>query len=173
MAENDNGGALPEGQGEAVNDSDTPERVLTPEQAEAFHTLGDPGKKALADERRARKVAEKEREALAARIREFEEKGLSEQEKLARTAEEAQARATQAEERLMRLEVAQEKGLTANQAKYLSGATRQELEARAEEILADFPTAPGFVPLFDQGARGSGAGQSDMNSMIRRAAGVA
>lgn len=149
-----------------------PEGVLTPEEIAALNS--DPGKKALADERRARKVAERTANELAAKVKEFEEKGLSEAEKLARQAQEAEARATQAEAQLTRYQIAQEKGLTAAQAKYLTGSNRKELEARADEILADFPVQKnnGFVPLFDQGVRGNGGGAStDMNAIIRRQAG--
>ena len=53
-----------------------------------------------------------------------------------RVAEIEQA-ARQAEERALRAEVANAKGLTANQAKRLQGSTRDELEADADELLAD------------------------------------
>lgn len=154
------------------DDGAKPDRVLTPDEIAALNS--DPGKKALADERRARKVAERTANELAAKVKEFEEKGLSEQEKLARTAQDAESRATRAEAQLTRYQVAQEKGLTAAQAKYLQGSDRKELEARADEILTDFPVQKGngFVPLFDQGVRGNGAGSgTDMNAIIRRQAG--
>lgn len=53
----------------------------------------------------------------------------------------AEQRAASAELKATRLEVVVEKGLTAAQAKYLTGDTREELEARADEILVDFPAA--------------------------------
>lgn len=53
-------------------------------------------------------------------------------------ADEAEKRADEAESRLLRLEVAQEKGLTAAQAKRLVGATREELESDADELLEMF-----------------------------------
>ena len=62
--------------------------------------------------------------------------------------EKAQARADIAEKALaesvassLRSAIALEKGLTASQAKRLVGTTREELEADATELLADFPKA--------------------------------
>jgi hypothetical protein len=116
--------------------------------------LGDAGKKALAAERDARKAAEKE----LARYRKAEadqaEADKSEAEKRAA----AEQRAADAELRATRLEVAHEKGLTPAQAKRLVGATREELEADADEILRDFPVTPAApkVPKPDpsQGPKG-------------------
>ena len=51
----------------------------------------------------------------------------------------AEQRAAAAEGRALRLDVAFEKGLTPAQAKRLVGASREELEADADEILRDFP----------------------------------
>lgn len=45
--------------------------------------------------------------------------------------------AKDAEQRALRAEIANAKGLTANQAKRLIGASREELEADADELLAD------------------------------------
>ncbi|MER7833485.1 hypothetical protein [Streptomyces sp. NPDC095602] len=103
--------------------------------------LGDAGKKALAEERRARREAEarlKELEPLAAKARELEDASKSEAEKLAERAAEAERRAAEAELRALRLEVATAKGLTPTQAKRLVGATREELEADADDLLATF-----------------------------------
>jgi hypothetical protein len=67
----------------------------------------------------------------------------AQQQKAEQTAAEREAaaeqRAAQAEARAMKLDVAFEKGLTPAQAKRLVGATREELEADADEILRDFP----------------------------------
>lgn len=116
--------------------------------------LGDAGKKALAAERDARKAAEKElkkyRDAEAAKA----DADKSEAEKRAA----AEQRAVDAELRATRLEVAHEKGLTPAQAKRLVGATREELQTDADEVLKDFPTAPAKQappkPDPSQGARG-------------------
>jgi hypothetical protein len=119
--------------------------------------LGDAGKKALQEERRKAKEAAKERDALAARLKEYEDREKTEQQRLAEAQQAAERRAAEAELRATRLEVAAAKGLTAAQAKRLVGTTREELEADADEILRDFPTAaaPPKAPKADpsQGAR--------------------
>jgi hypothetical protein len=50
---------------------------------------------------------------------------------------EIERQARDAESRAMRAEIANAKGLTPNQAKRLVGGTREELEADADELLAD------------------------------------
>jgi hypothetical protein len=116
--------------------------------------LGDAGKKALAAERDARKAAEKELAKYKKAEADKAEADKTEAEKRAA----ADARADAAELRATRLEVAHEKGLTPAQAKRLVGTTREELEADADEILKDFPTAPAkpSAPKPDpsQGSRG-------------------
>jgi hypothetical protein len=116
--------------------------------------LGDAGKKALAAEREQRKAAEKELAKYRKAEAEKAEADKSEAEKRAA----AEQRAADAELRATRLEVAHEKGLTPAQAKRLVGATKEELEADADEILRDFPTgtAKPAAPKPDpsQGARG-------------------
>jgi hypothetical protein len=76
----------------------------------------------------------------AKRLAEIEDSQKTEAQKQAEAFAAAQERAAQAELRAMRLEVAHAKGLTPSQAKRLVGSTREELEADAEEILADFRT---------------------------------
>lgn len=80
----------------------------------------------------------KENMEAARRLREAEEAEKTELQKLAERAEAAEKRAAEAEGRLLRLEVAQAKGLTAAQARRLQGATREELEADADDLLAAF-----------------------------------
>jgi hypothetical protein len=116
--------------------------------------LGDAGKKALAAEREQRKAAEKELAKYRKAEQDRAEADKTEAEKRAA----AEQRAVDAELRATRLEVAHEKGLTPAQAKRLVGATKEELEADADEILRDFPTGPAkpAAPKPDpsQGARG-------------------
>lgn len=100
--------------------------------------LGDPGKKALDAERKARSAAEKRAKDAEARVREFEDKDKSEAQKAADAKAASDKRADDADARALRLEVAFEKGLTPKQAKRLTGSTREELEADAEELLEDF-----------------------------------
>jgi hypothetical protein len=99
--------------------------------------LGDAGKKALAAEREQRKAAEKE----LAKYRKAEADKADADKTEAEKRAAAEQRAVDAELRATRLEVAHEKGLTPAQAKRLVGTTREELEADADEVLRDFPTA--------------------------------
>lgn len=80
----------------------------------------------------------KELEPLAAKAKELEDANKTEAEKLSERATAAEQRAQEAELRLMRLEVAADKGLTPAQAKRLVGATREEMEADADDLLATF-----------------------------------
>jgi hypothetical protein len=89
----------------------------------------------------ALKKANKEAEELRLKVKQFEDADKSELEKVAAKAAEAEQRAAEAEARALRLEVAAAKGLTPSQAKRLIGGTREELEADADEILADFAAA--------------------------------
>lgn len=108
--------------------------------------------------KRALNKANKEAEQLRLKLKEYEDRDKSELEKLVESQAAAERRASDAELRATRLEVAAGKGLTAAQAKRLVGATREELEADADEILRDFPSgAAGPRALKvdpSQGARG-------------------
>ncbi|MET9953515.1 hypothetical protein ABZ135_18460 [Streptomyces sp. NPDC006339] len=114
--------------------------------------LGDAGKKAITEERAARRAAEqarkelearlKELEPLAAKAQQLEDAKKSEAEKLTEKLTAAEKRALAAEEKALRLEVATAKGLTPAQAKRLVGSTKDELEADADELLASFGGTP-------------------------------
>jgi hypothetical protein len=131
----------------------------TPAGEVADEPLGDAGKRALQAERKKASELEKE----LARYRKAEQEKAdaekSEIQKATEAREAAEKRAAASEQRLLRLEIAAEKGLTPAQAKRLNGATREELEADADEILVDFPAAAKVgTPRPDpsQGARGAG-----------------
>ncbi|MFI2664872.1 hypothetical protein [Micromonospora carbonacea] len=110
--------------------------------------------------KRALSKANKEAETLRLKLKEYEDRDKTEAEKAAERLTAAEQRAEQAELRALRLEVAGEKGLTPAQAKRLVGATREELEADADDILATFPAGSAAperrIPRPDpsQGARG-------------------
>ena len=113
----------------------------TPEQdgAKPDEQLGDGGKAALAAERKARNEAEKARKALEAELQKLRDKDLTEAERVANEAKAATARAEAAEARALRLEVAAAKGIDLALAPRLVGATREELEADAEQFKALLP----------------------------------
>lgn len=74
----------------------------------------------------------------ARRLAELEEKDKSEADKAAQKLADAEARASASELRLLKLEVGAEKGLTQDQAKRLVGATREDLESDADELIEAF-----------------------------------
>jgi hypothetical protein len=108
-------------------------------------------KKLRAESAKYRNEAKKASEALAA----IEDANKSELTKAQERAAEAEKAAQSHETTALRLQVAFDKGLTPAQAKRLVGATRDELEADADEILRDF-VAPAKRPSgsVDQGPRG-------------------
>ncbi|MCX4470461.1 hypothetical protein OOK41_09095 [Micromonospora sp. NBC_01655] len=149
-----------------MNDSTTsPEQTAEGEVEEQVGAdqLGDAGKQAIDRMKAERNEERKARRTLEAKLAEYEkaEQAKADADKTeAERRAAAEQRAEQAELRALRLEVAAEKGLTPAQAKRLVGATREELEADADEIREAFPTAPAAPerrapkPDPSQGARG-------------------
>jgi hypothetical protein len=89
----------------------------------------------------ARKWEARAKEALtfkdeAEKWREYESSQKSEHEKLAEELARAKAEASEASARLTRYEVAAQKGIPAEALDLLAGATREDLEAAAEKLLA-------------------------------------
>lgn len=99
--------------------------------------LGEGGKKALAAERDRAKNLEKELAKYRKADQDRADADKTEAEKRAA----AEARADAAELKSLKFEVGAEKGLNAKQAARLVGSTRDELEADADELLANFPAA--------------------------------
>ena len=83
----------------------------------------------------------------AKRLAQLEEAGKTEAQKQADQLAALTKRAEEAETRALRLEVAALKGLTPGQAKRLAGATREELEADADELLTEFKPADSKTPV--------------------------
>jgi hypothetical protein len=143
-----------------ADEAATEETTTTTEAATADETLGEAGKKALDTERRNARQAAKERDALAARLQEFEDRDKTESQRATEALSAAEKRAADADARALRLEIAAEKGLTPSQAKRLVGATREELEADAAELLETFKpatddTADQVATSLDLGNRGT------------------
>lgn len=101
-----------------------------------------------------------------ARLQEFEQRDMSVAEKAAQKAKDAEGRATAAEQRLMRFEVAAAKGLDAKFADLLTGSTQKEMEEAAARLLE---LAKGAAPSFDGGPR-TPVATGDMDARIRAAA---
>ena len=109
------------------------ERSTPRERADGFKS--DESKdRVLADLRAERE----KRQALEAKLREHDDKDKSESERLTARLADAEKRATDAESKALRFEVASAKGLTHAQAKRLVGSTKDELEADADELLETF-----------------------------------
>ena len=83
----------------------------------------------------------KDNKSAADELQQLKEADKTEAQKAADRAAEAEKRATEAESRALRLEVAQDKGLTPAQAKRLAGTSKEELEADADELLETFAPA--------------------------------
>lgn len=121
--------------------------------------LGDAGKRAIAAERARAEKAEKELKA----FRDAEEKRktdeMSDLEKAQKAAKDATDQAQSATLSALRYKVALDKGLPANLADRLKGATQEELEADADELADMVTTTPSGAPRRDpsQGARTTGA----------------
>lgn len=141
--------------------------------------LGPGGERALAAEREARKALEKQLAELAP-LKDFaaalsggqKPPGKSDTDLLndrfaAYEKDLADERAAR-----WRVEVAQAKGLSAEQGTELRGATREELEAHADRLLTLFPTASAGprtpAPDPSQGARGGQPGP-DLDAQIAEA----
>lgn len=147
------------------------------EETEETTTEIDPNegaKKALAEERRARRAAEKQLHDLETRVKEFEDRDKSDTEKHSARADAAEARATKAERDLARYRVAADKGLDSKLAGRLQGDTDEELAADAETLLKQFGTATKTATTFDGGARttttSTGDPGADFNNAFRRLA---
>jgi hypothetical protein len=134
--------------------------------------LGDAGKKALDAERSARRKAEKEATDLKTRLQSLEDEGKSEVDKLRSQVATLTKDAEAATAKSVRMEVAAAKGLTLAQARRLVGTTKDELEADADELVADLGLKKGEgkddTPIEDttegKPAGGTGTPKEDLKS---------
>lgn len=107
--------------------------TVATEGAKPDEALGDMGKKALESERAARKAAEEERKTLAAKLKEFEDRDKTDQEKADAALAEARAELAALTVAKTRAEVAAAKGVPAE---LLNGSTQAEFEASADALIA-------------------------------------
>lgn len=115
--------------------------------------LADPGKRALAAERKERAAERRRADDAERRLAELERERMSDAEKTAadrdgwrKKYEEQSATLAAREMAILRTEVATEKGLTLAQARRLIGGTREELEQDADAFKAELPTNPAYPP---------------------------
>lgn len=127
---------------EAVESESQPESDSQP-------TLSDPGKKALAEERRRATQAEKTAKALQAKLDALEAERLSKEEKALKDAADAAQRAAQAEAEAMRWRIAAKFGISDEDAElFLTGSDEETLARQAERFkeLASKPSKGTVVP---------------------------
>lgn len=126
----------PEQEQATATEAEAPAEEAKQESQKPTETVDFWKSKAREQEKRAKDNAE-----AAAKLKEIEDAAKSEAERTTEKLTAAETRASTAESRADRLEVALEKGLTPSQAKRLVGATREELEADADELLRDLGEA--------------------------------
>lgn len=130
-----------------------------PEAADSAATaeidLGDAGKKAIDQERRARAAAEREAKALKARLDELATANLSELDKAKKAAAEATAALEAERASNMRQRIALAKGVPADLVDRLRGDTEADIAADADALLAlvNAPRTPAPDPT--QGPQGA------------------
>lgn len=98
--------------------------------------LGPNGEKALKAERDARHAAEKALADAQARVKEFEQAQMSEQERLSAQLKEAQEAAATASAEALRLRIAAELNVPADLHEFLTGASEDEIRAKAQKLAA-------------------------------------
>ena len=131
--------------------------------------LGPEGEKALAAFKQRAREAEKQAKSLAAKVREFEDRDKSDQQRLEERATNAEDRAAMAEAKVLRLEIALDKNLPWALAQRLQGSDKEQLEKDAEQLLE--LVKPNGKPSGDVDAgRGEGGGGATLNDLIRAGA---
>ena len=131
-------------------------------------TGGSPENEAERAARKARSEAKQHREhaeELQRQLDELQGSSKSDLEKAIERANKADATAAKASVEAIRWQVAAEKGLPAALARRLQGATKAELEADADDLMAMAP--PRRVPDAGNHTNGQGPQPSDANAYIR------
>ncbi|MEU4967782.1 hypothetical protein [Streptomyces smyrnaeus] len=149
------------------------------EQSTERDDLGEGGKKALSEERAAKRqaqraatAAQKQLEELTAKLQEYEDAKKSDLDKLSERATSAEQRAETAQAELMRYRVARDKKIPAEWVDRLRGSTQEDLEADADSLLEALAEQQRRrTPSYDGGVRQT-AKPTDMNSLIRHQAGM-
>ena len=145
-----------------ANNTTEPTQVETAETPvegqQAEETLGDPGKKALAAERDARKAAERRFAEAEARLKEIEDAQLSELQKAQRDAEEYRSQLASLQLESARSRVALEKGVPSDLIEFITGEDEEQMAAKADLLMSRLNSTPSTPkPDFTQGASGTPA----------------
>lgn len=142
------------------NEGQEPENEGQEPDEESTRGTDEPGKARSYPEsyvrqlRREAATARNRASELEEKVEEFASRDKTEFERLTDKMGGLERRATEAETRLLRYEIAVERGLSMEAAHFLTGSTREEIEHRAEE-LAKLLDTQGAKPTasFDGGAR--------------------
>lgn len=119
--------------------------------------LGDPGKKAIAAEREARKAAEDAARSLQAQLDEIKKSQMSDLEKAQAQAQEFQKAAETAAAEALRWRIAAKHGISDEDADtFLTGTDEATLTRQAERLSALNSTASSATPRPDRTQGGSG-----------------
>lgn len=121
--------------------------------------------------KRALSKANKEAETLRLQLKQYEDRDKTELQKLSESHAAAEQRASTAEFELMKHRVAAAKKLPAELVDRLRGTTEEELTSDADSLLKLVGSATSATS-FDGGARTTADRPADMNSLIRRQAGL-
>lgn len=137
----------------------TTETQAQPEatDTDASDSLGDAGKKALTAERQRAAAFQRQANEYKARLEAIEAEKLSDIERARKAAEEANARAEQAERNAMRRQIALEKGVPASLVDRLRGDTADEIAADADSLLELVNAPRNPKPDLSQGPKDSPA----------------
>jgi chromosome segregation ATPase len=169
----------PEGEEAAVVE-ETPEVPINADndidQIAAQADRPDAVSKAIKAEREAAKEARRKAEELEARIKEYEDREKTEQQKLEEAAAASKEEAERYKQKIhdlevrqLRTEVALAKSLPPNLAERLRGETKEEVEADAEALLKDLGTVPGGTPPPGDGGARTPVQPKDLDDQIREA----
>lgn len=121
---------------------ETPVEAEPQIQSDSDTALSDPGKKALAEERRRASQAEKAAKALQAKLDALEAANLSKEEKAIKDAADADSRAARAEAEAMRWRIAARNGISDEDAELFLTATDEETLARQAERFKELSFKP-------------------------------
>jgi hypothetical protein len=144
-------------------------------QQQQSSDLSDAGKKAIREERQNRKLAEKRAAEAESQLEQLRKASQSEQERLIEQARtEAAEQATKPlQAKLARFEVALAKGLSVDDLEFVHGETPEEIAASADKFLERIGARQqDQKPSFNGGPRKPADKGGDMNSQIRRMAGL-
>jgi len=107
--------------------------------------------------KRALQKANKEAETLRLKLRDFEDRDKTDAQKIQEERDALRTERAHLTLQSLRRDVAEEKGLTPAQARRLVGASREEMETDADDLLTTFPKAKPTFGNVGQGTRGESA----------------